>query len=261
MSAANTLRARAIGSFEAIAVHMHQALLLLRRRRIIVFTLALLGLPVVIAAVALAARAFGAALFRQTLTLYTDFLLLLVPAIHLAPAVGEEIDARTFTYVFARPAARWTMPVGKLLATVAVLSAVAAMSVLLTYFVSMLRDLSEVASALPLLGRGLLLSLLGPIAFGALSMAVGTIFPRRPVVATLVYLLVVDGIFGHIPGFLKVVSLSFHLRVVAGIHQPDGAYDPNPDMWFSVLVLIGASALLTWLGSLVTGTTEYRTDK
>jgi hypothetical protein len=80
-------------------------------------------------------------------------------------------------------------------------------------------------------------------------------------VATLVYLLIVEGLFGHIPGFLKAISLSFHLRVVAGLHQGGGSWDPNPGPMLSAGILFGATLLFLWLGSAIVAGSEYRTDK
>jgi ABC-type transport system involved in multi-copper enzyme maturation permease subunit len=246
---------------QAIGVYASMALTRLRRGKVIYFTLGLLALPVVVALIAIIARSWGAALFRQVLAVYADFLLLFVPAIHAAPALGEEIDARTLTYVFARPAPRWAMPLGKFVATAAVLVVACTVSVALTYLVCMLRDPSELGPAIGLLGRAAAAAALGAIAFGALATAIGALFPRRPVVATLVYLLLIDGLFGHIPGFLKAISLSFHLRVVAGLHQGGGGWEPNPSALVSTLVLVVASLVFLWLGSVIVASSEYRTDK
>jgi ABC-type transport system involved in multi-copper enzyme maturation permease subunit len=246
---------------QAVGVYAGMALTRLRRGKMIYFTLALLALPVVVALIAVLARSWGPALFKQVLAVYVDFLLLFVPAIHAAPALGEEIDARTFTYAFARPAPRWALPIGKYLATAAVLLVLCTASVALTFLVSMLRDPGEIASEAGLLGRAVLAAALGALAFGALATAIGALFPRRPVVAALVYLLVVDGLFGHIPGFLKAIALSFHLRVVAGLNQGGSDWEPNPSALLSTLVLVGVSALMLWLGSVIAASSEYRTDK
>ncbi|HEY3356331.1 MAG TPA: ABC transporter permease [Polyangia bacterium] len=247
---------------QVVGVYAGMALTRLRRGKVIYFTLSLLALPVVVAIIAVIARSWGASLFRQVLTVYTDFLLLFVPAIHAAPALGEEIDARTFTYVFARPAPRWAMPLGKYLATALVLVVGCTLSVALTYLVCMLRDPSELGAELGLLGRAATATCLGAIAFGALATAIGALFPRRPVVAALVYLLLIEGLFGHIPGFLKAIALSFHLRVVAGLNQAGGSsWEPNPGALVSLLVLVIASVVFLYLGSVIVSSSEYRTDK
>jgi ABC-type transport system involved in multi-copper enzyme maturation permease subunit len=246
---------------QAIGVYAGMALTRLRRGKVIYFTLALLALPILVAVIAVIARSWGASLFKQVLAVYVDFLLLFVPAIHAAPALGEEIDARTFTYVFARPAPRWAMPLGKYLATAAVLVVGCTLSVALTYVVCMLRDPSELGTAIGLLGRAAAATSLGALAFGALATAIGALFPRRPVIATLVYLLLIEGLFGHIPGFLKAIALSFHLRVVAGLHEGGGGWEPNPSVLVSTLVLVIATLLFLWLGSVIVAGSEYRTDK
>ena len=261
MSEAATRAMVAPSVWYSTAVYARIALLRLRRGKVIYFTLGLLILPIVVALIALIARSWGAALFKQVLAVYADFLLMFVPAIHAAPALGEEIDARTFTYVFARPAPRWAMPLGKFLATAAVLLVGCTASVVLAYVVCMLRDPSDIGTEIGLLGRAVAAAALGAVAFGALATAIGALFPRRPVVATLVYLLIVEGLFGHIPGFLKAISLSFHLRVVAGLHQPSGGWDPNPSALLSAAILFGATLLFLWLGSAIVAGSEYRTDK
>ena len=249
------------GVWYSTSVYARIALLRLRRGKVIYFTLGLLVLPIVVALIALIARSWGAALFKQVMAVYVDFLLMFVPAIHAAPALGEEIDARTFTYVFARPAPRWTMPLGKFMATAAVLLVGCTLSVVLAYVVCMLRDPSDLGTEIGLLGRAVSAAALGAVAFGALATAIGALFPRRPVVATLVYLLIVEGLFGHIPGFLKAISLSFHLRVVAGLNPGGGGWEPNPGAPLSAAILLGVTLLFLWLGSAIVAGSEYRTDK
>jgi ABC-type transport system involved in multi-copper enzyme maturation permease subunit len=261
MSDTATHAMTAPGIWYSTSVYARIALFRLRRGKVVYFTLGLLVLPIVVALIALIARSWGAALFKQVLTVYADFLLMFVPAIHAAPALGEEIDARTFTYVFARPAPRWAMPLGKFLATAAVLLVGCTASVALAYVVCMLRDPSEIAGAIDLLGRAVVAAALGAVAFGALATAIGALFPRRPVVATLVYLLIVEGLFGHIPGFLKAISLSFHLRVVAGLHQASGGWEPNPGPLLSAGILALVTLLFLWLGAAIVAGSEYRTDK
>jgi ABC-type transport system involved in multi-copper enzyme maturation permease subunit len=261
MSEAATRALVAPSVWYSTAVYARIALLRLRRSKVIYFTLALLLLPIVVAVIALLTRSWGAALFKQIEAVYVDFLLMFVPAIHAAPALGEEIDSRTFTYVFARPAPRWTMPLGKYAATAAMLVIGCTLSVTLAYLVCMLREPSDIGTEIGLLGRAVAAAALGALAFGALATAIGSLFPRRPVVATLVYLIVVEGLFGHIPGFLKAVALSFHLRVVAGLHQVAGEWDPNPGPLLSAAILLGATLLFLWIGSAIVAGSEYRTDK
>jgi hypothetical protein len=125
----------------------------------------------------------------------------------------------------------------------------------------MLRDPAELVAEIALVGRAVGAVAIGALAFSALATCLGALFPRRPVLAVLVYLLVVEGLFGHLPAFVKAIAISFHLRVLAGLHQGGGAWEPNPTSLVSAIVLVSATALLLWLASIIASSSEYRMDK
>ena len=87
-------------------------------------------------------------------------------------------------------------------------------------------------------------ALLGVIAFGALAAAIGTAFVKHPLVAALVYLLLIEAALGSAPLIINVVALSWHLRNVADLGQPSN-FGPMAHLPVaaSIVVLLGAPAL------------------
>ena len=100
----------------ALATHTHWAWMRLRRGRLVWVALVLLALPVLATALLAASGKWGRDLFDNILEVHFRFLVLFLPALATSQAVGEEIDQKTFTFVFARPAPRWAMSIGKYLA-------------------------------------------------------------------------------------------------------------------------------------------------
>ena len=87
-----------------------------RRGKMESLCLALLALPVVIAGGLAAAGQWGRGLFDSLLEIQFRFLIPFLPALLASSAVAEEIEERTFTFLFARPAPRSSLVLGKYLA-------------------------------------------------------------------------------------------------------------------------------------------------
>ena len=82
----------------------------------------------------------------------------------------------------------------------------------------------------PHLLRVELAAVAGLCAFGALAAAIGTLFSRHPLVAVLVYLMLIEAGLGSAPIVLNLITVAWHLRNVAelplpddGVHGADGA--------------------------------------
>src|SRR5438445_10887007 len=85
-------------------IYARMTWLRLRRGRVMWAGALLLALPIVyVAALALAGH-WGRGLFDDVSELYFRFLVPFVPALMASGAVAEEIENKTFTFVFARPA-------------------------------------------------------------------------------------------------------------------------------------------------------------
>ena len=222
----------------------------------------LLALPVVGTAVALP---FARDLFDNVLDIYFRFLLPFLPALGASAMVSEEIESKTFTFIFARPARRWTMVIGKYVALVLPLIIGFAISICATYALSMARSTGEdFAGGLGHLARVLLAATLGVLVFGALAAVIGSWFTRHPFLAVMLYLLVVEALVGSLPVIINLLAITWHLRNLAGLPLPESSFFSSE---FHVPLgvsagVVGALGLLALLGAAggVSGT-EYRTDR
>lgn len=247
---------------QSIGIYRRMHWTRLKRGRLKWAALVLLALPVVGTAVALP---FARDLFDNVLDVYFRFLLPFLPALGASAMVSEEIESKTFTFIFARPARRWTMVVGKYLALVVPLIIGFAISITATYALSMLRSSGEDFSAgLGHLARVLTAATLGVIVFGALAAVIGSWFTRHPFLAVMLYLLLIEALVGSLPVIINLLAISWHLRNLAGLPLPESTFFSSE---FQVPMSVSASVvaglgLLALIGAAsgVSGT-EYRTDR
>lgn len=197
----------------------------------------------------------GASL-RQQWQSFSPLLTLLVavlPALHLAPAIAEEIEDRTFTYLWSRPFPRWSLLAGKLLALVPTVCALLGVTMAGAFALNFGAELGDHVA---LLGHGVAAMAVGVWAASAAAMGVGSVVPRHATAVALVYLLILDTPVGAMPFAIHNLSLTYHIRQIA---QASFLSDTSP--LESLLWLAGISAV--WLGVAVwrISTAEYATDK
>jgi hypothetical protein len=250
---------------EAIRVYAEMKWRRMRRGRWIVGSLTVALLPALVAAIAAAKGRWGAGLFHESLEMYFRLLLPLAPVLLASTVVAEEVDSNTHTYLFARPAPRAAIVIGKSLTAMLVLLPSFLIGVGLCFLVAVVMPaaLSDNVHAADIAAaKGAVLPALGAVALGVpvytgVAAGVGTLFVRRPLLGGMLYILVMEWIFASLPGALKVVSVNFYLRGVAGL-LPDATevgffriWEPHPEPWVCLIVAIilgvGYAALGTWL--------------
>ena len=185
------------------------------RGRSIYVTAFLMLVPVAMAALE---RAFdrGPGRFAVVTETGLRFLVTLAAAIHLSGAVGDEVEARTYTYLWSRPLSRRALLFGKLLAVVPVLVAASAVSFTLAYLIVWG---GEAGDHLGELGRALLAAAAGNVAAAAFSVGAGALFPRHPLVFTLAVFLSAEQVLFLVPNAASA-SILYHVRAVAGLPGP-----------------------------------------
>jgi len=122
----------------------------------------------------------------------------------------------------------------------------------------------DLARELPRLGAGLVAMLLAAVLYASVASAFGAMATSHPFIATVAFVLVVEEGFSFVPGWFKVLAMTTHLRVIAGLYHPaESLFLSDPHLrWpisLPVLVLLGALWLIvaiSWVGS-----SEYRTDR
>lgn len=251
-----------IGMAQASRIYARMAWLRLRRGRLIWVAAAMFALPLVYVVGLAIAGHWGRGLFDDVCELYFRFLVPFVPALTASAAVAEEIENKTFTFVFARPAPRGALVLGKLWAATAPAIAIVVPSLALAWLVAQLRFSGDLADTWPHLLRVELAALLGLCAYGALAAALGTLFSRHPLVAVIVYLLLIEEGLGSAPLVLDVVALSWHLRNLAELPLPATTFLTLAVPWWgSALVLLVATPALIALTNVGVNGAEYRTDR
>ncbi len=251
-----------IGLVDGARVYARMAWLRMRRGRLVWLAAALFALPLVYVVGLAIAGHWGRGLFDEVCELYFRFLVPFVPALTASAAVAEEIENKTFTFVFARPAPRGALVVGKLWAATAPALAVVLPSLALAWLVASLRFPSDMAETWPHLLRVELAAAAGLCAYGALCAAIGTVFSRHPLVAVLVYLILVEAALGSAPIVLNLVAIAWHLRNVAELPLPDTAFLAlSVPWWASALLALAVTPGLVALTNLGVAGAEYRTDR
>jgi ABC-type transport system involved in multi-copper enzyme maturation permease subunit len=216
---------------------------------------------VYVAALAIAGH-WGRGLFDDVCELYFRFLVPFVPALTASGAVAEEIENKTFTFVFARPTPRGALVVGKLAAATLPALAVIVPSLLVCWLVAHVRFPADMAESWPHLLRVELAAVGGILAFGALAMVIGTVFSRHPIVAVLIYLLLIEAGLGSAPLVINMIAISWHVRNLAELPLPETAFMAfSVPWWASALVPFALTPLLTFLATVAVNGAEYRTDR
>ena len=245
---------------QAIGTYRRMHWMRLRRGRLRYALLFLLALPVACAAASLA---FERAPFDYVLELYFRFLMPFLPALGASAIVAEEIESKTFTFIFARPAPRAAMVLGKFIAFTAPLIAGFAVSLTLTFLVAGLRgSLEDFTGSFAHFGRCLAVVVFGVCAFSAVASLVGAWFTRSPFMGAMGYVLLIEWTFSVVP-FFKLLTITWHLRNLAAYHVSSVFLvgDAKIPLWTSALgvTLIGLLAMVGAIAA-VSGA-EYRTDR
>jgi ABC-type transport system involved in multi-copper enzyme maturation permease subunit len=247
-----------MGTLYAARIYASMTWLRLRRGRLIYFCAALMALPVLGAILLALAGNWGVGFFDELNAVYFGFLIPFVPALLASPCVAEELERKTFTFVFTRPAPRSALVVGKALAVGLPLLGATVVGLALCWLIALIRFPGDMAEGWPHLVRVEAAAALGIVAYSALSVAIGSLFTRHPFVATTAYLLLVEAGLGKAPIAINAFAISWHMRNLATL--------PNPDVPFmaatippfaSALILGGAAFLLFGAAVLAVKGAEY----
>ncbi len=207
----------------------------LARGRALWVTLALLSLPTLVAVTQNRANAW--------VSTYQVVLLLLaiVPPLHLATAVSDEIDDNTFTYLWSRPVPRWSLVTGKIVGLVPALIGVVCAAAAVAFFAAGGEDVGQLVD-------GMLGIAVGVTATGMLALGIGASSPRYPLAISAAYLLMLDMIIGKLPVAISAISITFHVGVIAQmpLNRAQKAVELDTDPVTSAVWALSIGAI--WLG-------------
>ncbi len=243
-------------------IHARLSWTRLKRGRIAWAAAAMFALPLAYVVGLVIAGHWGRGVFDEVNELYFRFLVPFVPTLLLSAAVAEEVENKTFTFVFARPAPRGALVLGKWLAATLPAMAVVAPSLLVSWAVSNARFPDDFANEWPHLLRVEAAALIGLGFYGALAVTIGSIFSRHPLIAVLGYLLVIEEALGSAPIVLDLMAGSWHLRNLAQLPLPATQFMMvGVPAWLSALLLLALTPILLVLCIWGVTGAEYRTDR
>lgn len=166
--------------------------------------------PWVLVAIAAAPVLFAAATRGHSsaeASFVIELLLLgIVPALLVASSIGEELERRTATYLWARPIARWTVLVGKLLALAPIAAALVALSWLAT---------AAVATGKPPDGASTIGLASGAVALALVSAGIATLAPKHGLALAIAYVMFIDLPIGELPLSLSALSITHQVSTLA----------------------------------------------
>jgi ABC-type transport system involved in multi-copper enzyme maturation permease subunit len=235
-----------------------------RRGRMLWLSGAILLLVVGSAVISLVTGRGGLDFFEGVTDLMLRYLAPLVMLLHASSAVSEEVQARTITYLFSRPIPRWTLPMGKFAGAVLLGFAMLLPALAATYIITMLGEWYAFFPEIGKLWSGLVALALAVLLYGAVATAFGTMVTGYSFVAALFYVLIVEVGLAFAPGWLKVIAMTVHLRVIAGLYEPTTTLymaDPRLTLVASLPVVLAETLLWLFIALAWVGSSEYRTDK
>ena len=196
----------------AIAIARLTWLRLLRGRTIWISVI-LLCIPLALAGIAVLRVDDPWSRWLHVTELTLRSLVLLAPVVHLAPAVSEEIDGRTYTYLWSRPIPRTSLIFGKMLAVTPALVVLSAGAIMAAWLIT-----SQGAGETPAewLWPAFTAVVTGVVGASCFAVGVATLYPRQPLAVAIGWVLFFEQIFPAIPTIQQLSTL-FHAQVIAGM--------------------------------------------
>jgi ABC-2 type transport system permease protein len=210
---------------------------LLGRRRFLL----LLPLPLLMVGIALIPRFSGISPsdWAQPVIVALGFttLLPIVSLIVGTGVLGAEIDDGTITHILSKPIARWRIVLPKLLVSIAVTGATAAVPF---YIVGALADG-------PRLGLGLVVgAFAGATLYSAIFVALSLI-SRRPVLLGLVYVIVWEGLLSNLVSGTRVLSVQQYVLTISDKAASSALLHPNVSFPVALVMSIVVTVLFVAL--------------
>ncbi|MGM0559067.1 MAG: ABC transporter permease [Myxococcota bacterium] len=206
----------------------------------------------------------GLAMFSETVESVTfPFLMPLAALFYGGPALVDEMEGRTLTYLTLRPVAKPALFIGKWLSGSAIASGLVLIPVVLLLIISAI-SAGDINTSAATIGKILVTTIAGTAAYTAIFAALGAAFARS-LIASIVYFVVVEIIFSMIPT-LELLSLRFHMNAAAEFGQnyrPEvlgnfGISGPiEYQWWIGLAIIFGYVGAAVLAGSAVFSNKQY----
>ena len=125
-----------------------------------------------------------------------------------APALSAELERKSWVYLAVRPHGASVVFIGKYLAAVTWVLPAALLAVTLALQIAPIDDLWRVWTTIARLAG------LGSLAYAAVYMLLGTIFPKRAMVIAVAYSLIIEVVISNIPAVINKMSVHYRLRAL-----------------------------------------------
>jgi ABC-2 type transport system permease protein len=191
----------------------------------------------------------------------------LVPLTALLYATGmihDEIEDQTLTYLLVRPLPKWGIYLTKLLATMLLTMAIAAVFTTVTYVAVYWNDPTLWGDIVP--RRALQISGITCVALVAYCSLFGflSFMTRWPLVVGIGYIALFEGLLANIDFAVRRLTVNYYFRVLiqewVGKKVPEWNFNPDdtPAAQTCVLILLGASLVFTVVAMVVFTVREFR---
>ncbi len=170
--------------------------------------------------------------------------------------IHTELEEKTWTYLAMRPVGRGAILIGKYLASVAWTIIYAVISLALCFAV--LVAYGDVFAPAPVFA---LLAVISSLAYAAVFVLLGVLFPSRAMVAAVAYTAVMEALIAWLPAAINRFSILYHLRCLfarwlldyPGIHGPsfDTLFFSTMPPWQHLALLLGITVALLLVATFV----------
>lgn len=129
------------------------------------------------------------------------------------PIVHHELESKTWAYIAIRPSGRLSLLLGKYL--MSVVWTITVCTIALTLCVAIVGLADPMANLIRLWAVFFALICMAALAYGALFLLIGTVFPRRSMVFAVAYMILVEGIIAFVPAVINQLTMRHHLTALA----------------------------------------------
>jgi hypothetical protein len=190
--------------------------------------------------------------------LFAPLLLLagIVPPLLSASTIAEEFEDHTYTYLWSRPIPRWSVLVGKLMATVPLAALVLCVTTAICYQVGHRGEAPGNPWGPLTLPRAVAAMAMAALALSIVSGGIAVIMPRHGLGVAYAYLLVLDAPLGAMPFSIARLSITYHVAIIGGLKQPEDGSGGASAVW-----LLGIAGFWLVLGLWRLARSEFSSDE
>lgn len=154
------------------------------------------------------------------------FLLAIIPTLHVASSLAEELEDKTAAYLWSRPIPRWSIVTGKMVALIPFVA-----TLIIAGAFGAAANIGAWGTTLPAARVAIGLGL-GTLAASCCAVGIATAAPKHGAAIAMVTMLFVDVPVGLVPASLANLSITHHVRSI--IYQ-DGALGLTPLIWLGAI--------------------------